>query len=234
MKLAISQPTFLPWSGYFSLISNVDEFIFLDNVQFNKRSWQQRNYIISQKKFELISIPVKSKGLFNQNLRDVEIDYENFNLEKILKKLHFSYKKDKYFEKIFYDLKNIFELKHKYLAELNIDIIQYICEFLNIKTNFLKSSSIKTDKKLKKIELLGHIAKNRNAKEYISTEGSRKYFETLKKFPNTSISIKYFKYGYKNIDINSIDKFPCILDLLFKEGINTRRILMDNFILVDQ
>ena len=45
MKIAISQPTFFPWQGYFALIDYVDEFIFLDNVQFDKRSWQQRNYI---------------------------------------------------------------------------------------------------------------------------------------------------------------------------------------------
>ena len=44
-KVAIMQPTFLPWIGYFSLIDKVDEFIFLDNVQFDKRSWQQRNKI---------------------------------------------------------------------------------------------------------------------------------------------------------------------------------------------
>ena len=50
MKLAIMQPTFLPWPAYFALINYVDEFIFLDNVQFDKRSWQQRNFIISNKK----------------------------------------------------------------------------------------------------------------------------------------------------------------------------------------
>ena len=44
MKIAISQPTFL-LCGFFSLISNVDQFVFLDQVQFDKRSWQQRNYI---------------------------------------------------------------------------------------------------------------------------------------------------------------------------------------------
>ena len=45
MKIGISQPTFLPWCGYIALIDLVDEFIFLDNVQFEKRGWHQRNYI---------------------------------------------------------------------------------------------------------------------------------------------------------------------------------------------
>ena len=43
MKIAIMQPTFMPWAGYFALINYVDKFVFLNDVQFNTRSWQQRN-----------------------------------------------------------------------------------------------------------------------------------------------------------------------------------------------
>ena len=50
MKIAIMQPTFLPWLGYFSLIKSVDKFVFLDDVQFDRRSWQQRNYILNNNK----------------------------------------------------------------------------------------------------------------------------------------------------------------------------------------
>ena len=102
MKLSISQPTFLPWPGYFSLIMNVNEFIFLDSVQFNKRSWQQRNYILSQNKPHLMTIPVKTKGKFDQKLKDVEIDFENYNEKNIIEKFSHSYKKENYFEKIFW------------------------------------------------------------------------------------------------------------------------------------
>ncbi len=45
MKISIIQPTYLPWSGYFSMIKNADIFVFLDDVQFDKRSWQQRKRI---------------------------------------------------------------------------------------------------------------------------------------------------------------------------------------------
>ena len=58
MKIAISQPTYLPWQGYFALIDYVDEFIFLENIQFNKRSWQQRNKIINNGK-EIFNSPSK-------------------------------------------------------------------------------------------------------------------------------------------------------------------------------
>ncbi|WP_370302900.1 WbqC family protein, partial [Rheinheimera baltica] len=45
MKCAIMQPTFLPWSGYFNLMASVDVFVFLDDAQFQKGSWHNRNRI---------------------------------------------------------------------------------------------------------------------------------------------------------------------------------------------
>jgi len=62
MKIGISQPTYLPWCGYLALIDYVDEFIFLDDVQFEKRSWQQRNYIKLENKKFLLTVPVFSKN----------------------------------------------------------------------------------------------------------------------------------------------------------------------------
>ena len=100
MKIAISQPTFLPWCGFFSLISNVDQFVFLDQVQFDKRSWQQRMIIYQLKvKKNFLTIPVKSKLKFNQFLEAVEIDYENFNYVKLMKTLeHSLFKITKFFD----------------------------------------------------------------------------------------------------------------------------------------
>ena len=63
MKIAIMQPTYFPWIGYFSLIKFVDKFIFLDNVQFDSRSWQQRNQIAYGEKKLWITIPVKKKKI---------------------------------------------------------------------------------------------------------------------------------------------------------------------------
>ncbi len=235
MKLAISQPTFLPWPGYFSLITNVNEFIFLDNVQFNKRSWQQRNYISSYNKQHLLTIPVKTKGRFHQKLKDVEIDFENYDVKNILDKFNHSYKKENYFEKIFPDLENIFNYRHRYLVDLNIDLIKYICKFLNIKTNLIKSSSLKLDKNLKNIDLLNSISLYRNATEYITTEGSKIYLKDLKKFPKGEVSIKYFKFNLKNSNNINFEegKFLSMIDLLFKEGQNCKSILAENYVKID-
>ena len=98
MKISISQPTFLPYEGYFHLIDNVDKFIFLDNIQFDKRSWQQRNWLLIGKKEKLVSIPVISKNRFNQLISEVEIDYRNFDLKRFFLTIELNYKKTKFFD----------------------------------------------------------------------------------------------------------------------------------------
>ena len=66
--IAIMQPTYLPWIGYFDMIDQSDEFVFLDSVQFNKRSWQQRNRIKAPEHVMWLTVPVFSKGRREQNI----------------------------------------------------------------------------------------------------------------------------------------------------------------------
>lgn len=225
MKVAISQPTFLPWPGYFFLINEVDEFVFLDNVQFNKRSWQQRNYLSNDGQKILISVPVKSKGKYDQLIKDVKIDDENFNIKKLLNKIMYLYKNHPFFDNFYSDLEKIFNKKHSMLRELNIDLIKYICKVLNINTNLSLSSDLVVDGNLKKIELLKQICIQKKASKYISTYGSKVYLGDIKKFSNTKIDISYFysKEEDSNIKLS-------ILDFLFKNGTECFQSLKDKFV----
>ena len=87
-KIAIMQPTFLPWLGYFSLIKKVDKFIFLDSVQFNKRSWQQRNKIKNNTKSMYLTVPVLSKNKFDQKISETKIDRNSKYIENHLEPLN--------------------------------------------------------------------------------------------------------------------------------------------------
>lgn len=59
MKCGIMQPTYLPWSGYFNLISSVDIFVFLDDIQFNRRSWQTCNRVLLRGEEYMLSVSTK-------------------------------------------------------------------------------------------------------------------------------------------------------------------------------
>jgi len=230
MKLAISQPTFLPWQGYFALINYVNEFVFLDNVQFNKRSWQQRNYIIINSKKNNITIPVKTKNKFFQKINEVEIDYNNFDTKKFLFKIETNYKRSPFFDEFYIVIKNEFLKEYKYLSDLNINLIKTISRSLNINTPFVKSSEVIKFSNKDKINFLLEILRNRKADSYITTLGSKEYLGNLIKFPNSDISIKYFEYKSTLHKQNS-DEFQenlSIIDLIFNVGIDSRENLIKN------
>ena len=75
--VAIMQPTYLPWSGYFGLIESVDIFVILDNVQFEKRSWQQRNQIKTPNGSIWLTVPIFSKGKRDQTIQNTKINRDD-------------------------------------------------------------------------------------------------------------------------------------------------------------
>jgi hypothetical protein len=234
VKIAISQPTFFPWQGYFALIDFVDEFVFLDNVQFDKRSWQQRNYINLNGTIHLITIPVISKNKFTQKITEVEIDYSNFKISKFLKTIELAYKKSKYFDLYFDNIKKIINNEYKFLSQLNIDIIECICEFLNIRKKLTRASFLNLDSSISKIDLLDFICKKKNSNEYISTIGSADYLKNTDKLFHSKANIYYFQYNgaiYQQPGTIFIPNLS-IIDLLFNKGPESIKILRKNFSIV--
>tara|TARA_B100001057_G_scaffold485122_1_gene564332 strand:+ start:856 stop:1551 length:696 start_codon:yes stop_codon:yes gene_type:complete len=231
MLIGISQPTFLPWIGYFAFLDKIQKLIFLDDVQFEKRSWQQRNYINLNNEKLLLTIPVKSKGKFNQKISDVKI-LSDKNLDLIKKKIYHAYNKSAYFKNYYYDICDIFDKKHEFLIKLNLELIRYFAKSLDIKIKFDFSSNYSLD--LKKENLIFELCKLNNCDKYLTTKGSINYLESFKVIPNTNIPINYFEYEdveYKQIGKKFIPKLS-IIDLLFNEGNNSINIVREGFKLI--
>ena len=94
--VTIHQPQYLPWIGYFDKINQVDAFCFLDNVQFKKNEWQNRNRIKTAQGWQWLTVPVKHR--FPQTIEEVEInDTVNWR-RKHLQALATNYKKTPYFD----------------------------------------------------------------------------------------------------------------------------------------
>ena len=228
MLLGISQPTFMPWIGYFGFLDKIDKLIFLDDVQFEKRSWQQRNNIKLNKQKHLLTVPVKSKGKFSQKISEVEI-LQDKSLEDIRKKIFHAYKKAKYFEKYYENISDILNKKHTYLSVLNIELIKFFTKCLNINIKFDYSSNYYLD--FNKEQLIFEICKLKNCDEYLSTLGSKNYLDGYHTIPNTSIKISFFEYNdveYNQLNKNFIPKLS-ILDLLLNEGSNSINIIRKGF-----
>ncbi len=218
------QPTYFPWAGYFSLINYVDTFVFLDNVQFDRRSWQQRNQIAHKDKKMWITVPVKKKNLIDQLICEVKIDDEEFK-KKHLKRIYHSYSKSKYFNIIYPLIEKIFEEDCQYLSNLNQKIIKTICNFLKINTKLINAKNLNS--KGKKQVLLSNICKELKANEYIAVKGSKSYMENQSEFLKKGISVKFYEFDQKSYmrGKNSFIPNLSILDLLFYKGIETKELI---------
>ncbi len=225
LKVAIMQPTYLPWIGYFDLMDQCDLFIFLDSVQFDKRSWQQRNRIKSQKGEEPLTVPVFSKGKFDQKINEVEIDHTSRFSDKHLKTIQHAYAKAPFFNEYFEDLSKIFSKKQPLLVDLNISLIIWFKEKIGIKTKLVRSSQIGGNGS--KVELLVSLCKEVGATHYISPPGSKNYIDENNLFISNGITLSYHSYQHPQYAQLHGDFLPymSILDLLFNEGSNTLSII---------
>ena len=232
MKLAISQPTFIPWYGYFGLVDYVDEFVFLNDVKFEVRSWQQRNYIKCNNEKKFLTVPVLKKKKSEQKIYEVKINREDNYINKFIKTIELSYKKSPYYNSY---SKNIFDIiisNDKSLMELNINFIKYFCDVLGIKTKF--TNSLDLSLKNKKEDLIKEICEIKKCDEYISTIGAKEYLGDKAFFRNSSIKIKYFSidsFFYNQIGDKFIEKLS-IIDLIFNEGPNALNIIKKKFVIL--
>ena len=217
-KVAIMQPTYLPWAGYFGLMMASDIFIFLDNVQFQKRGWQQRNQIKTLKGNLFLTVPVKTKNRYNQFVNEVEVDNSTDFKKNHFKSIELNYNKTDFFKQYELELKEIYNKKYDKLVTLNYNLIYWIKEKLNIRTKLIKSSDF--EKQGNKDELIANLVEKVNSKNYLFTEGSKDYILDSKIFHYKKIKLTKFNFNievYKQQYENFLP-YMSIIDLLFNLG----------------
>ena len=217
-SVAIMQPTYLPWAGYFALMDSVDTFVILDSVQFSKRSWQQRNQIKTESGPKWLTVPVISKGKRDQVISDVQIDYSGKFPESHIRMIEQNYRKTPFFIDYSESFFNILRKNHECLSHLSIDLILLIRDLLDIKTKIKYSSDLIA--KGSKDELLVEICKYVGATEYVSPQGSKVYLNDSNAFIKNNIPLKYFDYKHPNYPLHHGDfiQYMSVIDLLFSCG----------------
>ena len=221
-KCAIMQPHFLPWPGYFNLISKVEYFVFLDDAQYSKNSWQNRNYILSNSKKFLINIPV-IKSQLDTRIKDKLIDKKNNWKNKITKILLQSYSKSHYYNDLMELVDYFLSIESDYLSDYDIKLIMFITKKIKIKNKFLYSSEFNFSQK-RTIKLI-NILEKLNVKEYLSPIGAKDYL-IKDKFENlTDIKLSFNEFKVKKYSQPNQMKFVenlSIIDVIANLGwINT-------------
>lgn len=229
MMCSILQPHYLPWVGYFSMIKSVDMFIFFDDVQFIKREWKNRNKIRKTNEssdYTWLSVPIK-KDSQRKNINICEIDYSDDWQSEHLNKIRNVYANTPHFLEIYDLIEKNLKKKHKFLSDLNINLIKIIMDYLEIKTKLQKSSTLNVEGK-KDFKML-NISKKINAKKIFINKLSEEYLDkNIFKKENIEVLVQNFeekKYQQYN-DTATLDWIPklSIIDILFNCGKNSKNL----------
>lgn len=218
MKLAIMQPYFMPYIGYWQLLQAVDKFVIYDNIQFSKKGWFHRNRILANNTDKIFTLPLKKDSDYlNVNERFLGGDYVKQN-EKTLRIIKNSYSKTPYFKEVYPIIENIFRYEDSNLFNFTFNSIKEINKYLNINTDIIISSNVGIDHNgLNGQDKVLAIVKELNAKEYINTIGGVDLYEK-QIFENNNVELHFLKSNtieYQQLNNNFIPWLSIIDVMMF-------------------
>jgi hypothetical protein len=190
MTLAIMQPTYLPWAGYFNLISRVQRFVFLNNVQLDKPSWQVRNRILLNGRIKLITVP--TLGPREQRIDQTLIDGHTWR-RKHLQMLTHAYGKHPHGSEVIERLGSVLlDETTTGLEQLNVRLVTLLADCLGLGCTFSNASEVETHgtRSLRLVELCRHFG----VSHYLSPAGSRGYIEEERAFDGQGIEVEYQQF----------------------------------------
>lgn len=190
MKVAIMQPYFFPYIGYFKLINSVNKFVVYDNVQFTKKGWINRNRVLVNSRPHLFTIPVKGDSSV-LNVQDRELAGESLRERyAILKVVRNTYSRAPFFGKVYPFIEDSFLNSQINLFSFIHSSIVDLCRFMDIKTEIIVSSSLEIDHSLNSSNKVLAICKHLNAKTYLNSPNGKHLYQ-VEEFKKNEIDLVF-------------------------------------------
>ena len=229
MRIAIMQPTYLPWAGYFNLISRADKFVFLDDVQFAAASWQQRNRIMFNGQAHMLTVPVLVKGRVDQLIREAQTDETQKWRAKHLSILRQAYARHPHGKVVLQLVERVLERPTRSLAEINVGLIEEFCRCLEIRLPFARSSDLNVGGKRSSRVL--QVCRHFQADTYLSAAGSREYIEEEGLLSAADLSVLYQDFvgtPYPQLGAAEFISHLSIVDVVSNVGFAAARAYVDS------
>lgn len=225
MKLGIMQPYFLPYLGYWQVISAVDKYVIYDNVTYIKGGWINRNNVLASGRKQLFTISLRGASSFKL-INEIEIG-DNFN--NMLKTVQMNYARAPYFKDVMDLLEQMISFESRLLAEFNANSIREIMKYLDINTEILISSKLPfctdakgKDKVIMMCEYLG-------ADTYYNAIGGKELYER-DEFRAHGIDLRFLKTNlapYKQLKDVFVAGLSILDVLMFNSPTEIKQMLDD-------
>jgi len=192
MILTAHQPAYMPWLGLFHKIAISDAYVYLDNVQFEKNSYINRNKIKSANGPIWLTVPTLLKGHMSKTIKEIKINNDVNWREKHLKSIELNYKSAPYFSRYIEFFRDCYNHKWNNLSDLNEYMLKWFLDTLRIEIKYYKMSEINFEgrkselvldmcKKLgADIYIFGALGKDYVREEDFSIEDIKLYFQDYK------------------------------------------------------
>jgi hypothetical protein len=190
--VAIMQPTFLPWVGYFGLIDRVDTFVLLDDVQFSKQSWQSRNRLKGANGEVLISLPISKSADSGPLISSTRIVRGAFE-RKLINTIRACLGRAPYFDEVLGLMERVLESPLETVGQFNELIIKEVNSLVGIETTVTRSSDLNVPPD-SKTERLHKLCTRLGASTYLSPPGSFDYLDQSNTFRAGGVELRYFNY----------------------------------------
>lgn len=192
-RVAIMQPYFFPYLGYYQLIASVDKFIVYDDVSFIKQGWIARNRILLDGKAHPFSIPLRDASSF-RHINETELHDRLFPLwrSKFLKTLELAYRKAPFFRPALALVEKVLASEDKHVSKLAIQSIVEVCRYLEVNTKIIGSSGDYGNETLKGQDRVIDICKREMADTYINAPGGEALYSS-EEFSSQGIQLIFIK-----------------------------------------
>lgn len=226
MKVAIHQPNFLPWPGYFHKYDQCDLMVHMDTAQHVRRDFDQRNWIHTPEGHKKrITVHLSGANRSSQPLNQVSLAQDNWR-RKLHNLVYNSYHRAPFYQPHAGALLEIINRDWPSLADLNLALIAYLKDALGIRTPSLLLSAMGTDLGHRNQQLI-NICHYLDADTYLSGQGARAYLDQ-KQFHRAGLKVEFQDYTpvkYPQIHSPFIPNLS-VIDLLFNTGPEVRYYLL--------
>lgn len=226
-RVVVLQPSYLPWLGYFEQMARADQFVFLDNVQFTRRDWRNRNKIRTGEGWAWLTIPVEQKNRYTQSLKETRIDNSvNWN-KKHREAIRLNYSRTPFFETYYPWFESVYGRQWVFLLDLCYETTEYLMKVLGITTPISKASDLAAMGG--KADLILNLCREKKATHYLTGGLARDYL-SAEDFRREGIELEYQEYDHPEYPQRYPGFVPnlSVIDLLFNVGDKSRDVLMNS------
>lgn len=217
-RVAILQSNYVPWKGYFDIVNVVDEFIVLDEVQYTKRDWRNRNRIKSARGLQWLTVPVEVKGRVDQRIDETRVADPGW-ARRHWSTLTHVYRRAACFDEVAPPLEAVYRtMASDRLSELNRGFLDVVAELLGITTPLRSSTDY--DSSGTRGQRILELCVAAGADEYVSGPAARGYMDE-ELFARHGIRVLWCDYaGYPSYPQlgEPFEHAVSVLDLLFHTG----------------